>query len=1331
MWCQVLSPDTTRIRLLLFKNEITEKRENFTMFKSPKLAVLILAVLLPGYVFAGVTYTYNFPVPEITVVDGYAVVTMEECWTTGETGHPALPMYGGKLLLPPGTSGMNISWTAGEAVILGSGYSIEPVQEQHPLSQPGPFPATVPDLIIYSANMAYPGALAGDLQTQYKRGYSIAYFTVRPVEYNPVSGEIAYYSSISVTVETGISPAGQEAFNGLFRGWDNDAAELSGQVDNPGLLAAYPTTDDRDDIVDFLIVTDEELSGSFQELADYKNARGTRTEIITTGTIEANYGGFDLPAKIRSCITAFYVTKSTNYVLLAGDNENVPKRSLYGAMGGEIDADIAADLYYGCLDGNFNADGDQYMGEPNDNPDLTAEVYVGRAAADSPLEAANFIAKQIGYQHTPVTDEVTEGLMLGEDLEWAVWGSAYKEEIRNGASTWGYTTAGFPNWFAVDTLYDYPGFHWSAEGDLLPLLNEGPQLVNHLGHANNTYTLKFSAANINDENCTNNGVNHNYYIIYSQGCYCNSWDNRTPDFGYTGSDAISEKWTTIENGAVCFIGNTRYGWGNYSSTNGASQYGDRQFFDAIFGEGIQEIGRAHQDSKEDCIPFLNNVTYYCYYECGLLGDPSLQIWTATPQPLTVVSSSAISIGDTTYTLEVQGAANAMCAISQNGQLLGSTNSGALGTVTINLSQPISSVDPVRLMVTKPNYLPYDLYLDVYTPNSPNLVFEGCVVDDDDYDGDGILDLGETPYLDLTVTNFGGVDASGVTAEIVSEDLFITIIDGSEAIGNIVHDQTLSITSAFRIEVSPEAADEHPVNFALTLRDEQNQVWEGEFSLTVSAPMVILTNVTIDDGNDQRLMPGETANVSVQISNTGSGEARGVTATIYTDSPYLEITQETGTYPELLSGASGSPAPVFSVIADAGCPLSANIPVYLEIADDMGYIQNTLFEIIIGGIFEDFESGAGDWTHNAVNTGWNDQWTMSTTRNYTLNGASSWHCGPAEGSNYSNHLDAGLLSPEYDILPGATLTFRHWMDAETAQSMPGTCYDGGILEMSLNGSAFMQLYPAGGYNYSIRDYPSDMGPFPAHYQVFSGNIFWQEAVFDLNVFPDGVGVFRFRFGSNGSGTREGWYIDDVEMTYYSPVQPPANFTGFWTDTVTVRLEWNSPGWNPPAVSKSGQRETEALLHYNVYRNEALIAENVQGLYYEDDMRALWTGTYAYAVTAVFNMGESEPTTPVVFEYISAGVTEPEDALPTEFSISANYPNPFNSETVLKYGLPEGSMVKLAIYDLLGREIAVLAEGYQTTGYHRAVWQAGDMPSGIYFYRFEAGKFSQAGKMLLIK
>lgn len=89
------------------------------------------------------------------------------------------------------------------------------------------------------------------------------------------------------------------------------------------------------------------------------------------------------------------------------------------------------------------------------------------------------------------------------------------------------------------------------------------------------------------------------------------------------------------------------------------------------------------------------------------------------------------------------------------------------------------------------------------------------------------------------------------------------------------------------------------------------------------------------------------------------------------------------------------------------------------------------------------------------------------------------------------------------------------------------------------------------------------------------------------------------------------------------------------------------------------------------------------------------------------------------------------LPTEYMLEQNYPNPFNPTTLISYSLPTECFVTLNIYDLLGREMAVLENGYKLAGTYSYNFDASNFTSGIYFYTIKAGSFTSTKKMLLMK
>ncbi len=86
---------------------------------------------------------------------------------------------------------------------------------------------------------------------------------------------------------------------------------------------------------------------------------------------------------------------------------------------------------------------------------------------------------------------------------------------------------------------------------------------------------------------------------------------------------------------------------------------------------------------------------------------------------------------------------------------------------------------------------------------------------------------------------------------------------------------------------------------------------------------------------------------------------------------------------------------------------------------------------------------------------------------------------------------------------------------------------------------------------------------------------------------------------------------------------------------------------------------------------------------------------------------------------------------QFSIDQNYPNPFNPTTEIKYSIKEDAMVKVKIYDILGRQVEVLVNHFQEAGQHKAIFNASKFASGIYFYTIEAGGFRKTKKMILMR
>lgn len=112
---------------------------------------------------------------------------------------------------------------------------------------------------------------------------------------------------------------------------------------------------------------------------------------------------------------------------------------------------------------------------------------------------------------------------------------------------------------------------------------------------------------------------------------------------------------------------------------------------------------------------------------------------------------------------------------------------------------------------------------------------------------------------------------------------------------------------------------------------------------------------------------------------------------------------------------------------------------------------------------------------------------------------------------------------------------------------------------------------------------------------------------------------------------------------------------------------------------------------------------------------------------------DPNNDIVLKTASLinGVPDDENSLPVEFRLYQNYPNPFNPVTNINYDIPKNSYVKITVYDMLGKEVKILENGYKQPGRHSTSFNGLDYATGIYYYKIEAGNYSEVKKMVMVK
>ncbi|MBN1425783.1 hypothetical protein JXA88_14620 [Candidatus Fermentibacteria bacterium] len=927
------------------------------MFRFTVAAVMVIASVAISHADM-LTFSFDYEEPTVTPIGDAYRVEIQGCLSIGQTGEPRLPVQGITALLPPGHEIVSVHVESAEPISLPAAYTVEVVQRQYPFSYQGPWETTplVPDLL--GSRDAFPSYRVANSSTEFKMGCSLGVFTLHPVSYTPATGELQYYPRLTVQVITEATPRAADALAAMYRGTERDRARVERAVINPTAMMTYPAARSLRDVpYDLLIVTNNAQQANLNSYVNYKTVRGWRIAVETVESIYAAYTGVDNPDKIRNCIIDYYTNNGIQYVMLGGDNENVPHRGLYNDPGwGYEDDDIAADLYFAGLDGNWNTDGDGLWGENSLESDLVAEVYVARVCGDNATEFTNFYNKTVAYQTNPIVSECTEALMVGE-LLWSdpTYGGDYKDEIKFGASTHGYTTVGFPPNFDVATLYDRDLGTWNAMSQLRPLLNNGVHLVNHLGHADVTYYMRLYNSDLTDANFTNNGVNHSFYITYSQGCYCGSFDNRTTSGGYT-SDCINERIAfELAHGAVANISCSRYGWGAHSSTNGSSQYYDRQFFDALFGEGITNIAEANQDSKEDNIPYIGfEQNRWCYYELNVLGDPLLDIWTAQPTTMVVNHAAAYVIGEATFTVSVPGVAGARVAFSRDGVLLGSAITDGSGTAIVEFDTPPQTPGPMDLYVSAHDYLEHHGTVEVISPSGPYVVAIAHSVDDDMAgasfgNGDGVIELGETIEFGVQLKNVGVDPAPGVAAVASTASPYVQFTQSTQSFGDMAAGAEVWSPGDYVFSVGGNCPDRQGVSVLIHATSGAN-AWDSYRSFLVNAPVLDLDGfsvVEVSGNGNGKPDAGETVQIIPSVKNNGNGTAWNVSATLSEADGFTTIMNPNAGYPDLAPSSAAGPTVPFEVELSPSTPLAHLVTFTLDLSAAGDYVATASLTVCVG------------------------------------------------------------------------------------------------------------------------------------------------------------------------------------------------------------------------------------------------------------------------------------------------------------------------------------------------------------------------------------------------
>jgi uncharacterized repeat protein (TIGR01451 family) len=700
-----------------------------------------------------------------------------------------------------------------------------------------------------------------------------------------------------------------------------ESSNLDKIVSNNGLK----TTSAIEELIpDYVIITNDELESTFQILADWKTRKGIPAIIMKVEDIEHTYPGSDLPEKIRNYLKDIFSRWGADlFILLGGDVNIIPPRMVLGGHG----LMRPTDLYYTTVDGTWNANNNNlFMEFSVDTVDYGRDFYLGRASVEDAQEATSFVEKIIKYEKaSEISDLSYYNNILISDAFIArnVCNTRYVEAHSDlKAVLNNYVANNINGWLMYDNFdcsvgpYAYPplvkdycnpdqptlkyyvpggsctsGHEEFNANNFLSSLNNGGSsgldhfhIIYHMDHSGEA-GIGTSSKDKNehiDLGDFDDLSNTNYYQIFmTSGCKPATFTK----------DCMGERYiNNPAGGGVAFIGNSDDG-----SSGEWTQF--RGFVNSIYetpghpSAGRYDLGCAFQSAIGRS---SNN------WRLTLLGDPEMQIWTNTPQTLSVsVSPTTVVSGENTIIVTIN---NLPSGESATICLLKGDEGYAKQTVSTNGSYYFSftphTSGQIDVTVTAHNFKPFESTINVNTNQNQNIYISDLIFDDDktgssNGNNDLQIDAGETIELTVDLKNNGELGATNVSATLTCSSPYVSIISNSADYGNINSGSTVSSLTKYLFVIDEEAPEIlvnelNKVKFSLLITDGASNTYMDVFNIDIFNPDLKQGNktiVTTTDG-DTEIEPNETVTINIDLFNCGRAQATNITGILSGNCPFI-------------------------------------------------------------------------------------------------------------------------------------------------------------------------------------------------------------------------------------------------------------------------------------------------------------------------------------------------------------------------------------------------------------------------------------------------------------
>ncbi len=752
--------------------------------------------------------------------------------------------------------------------------------------------------------------------------------------------------------------------------------DLRSVVDNPEALLGYQREDGVEveatdkgfspsktpslsgSEVSYLIITNDEMAAAFQPLADHRTAQGLPAVVKSIEWIMANYRhGVDIQETIRMFIRDAYQRWGVEYVLMGGDTDIVPARFInsgFYPLGGSTA--IPADLYFSCLDGNWNADGDSEFGEPDpsaldpvDDCDMASDVNYGRAPVSDVAAVNSFVSKVIIQETAPAGAEYANRILFAAEVLFrnsetgaiTLDGADYIEDLVDGVVT---PCTGM-EYVRLYESYDerdefdellYPGSVRETRQAVIDSLNTGRYgIFDQVGHG------FFFDMSVGDMNITAGDVdllfNENTFLMYGLNCASAAFDY----------NCLMERLVRNPNGgSYASIGASRAA---FPSTANDFQV---EFFDQLMCQSEDRLGDLMGLSRLPWLDFASadGFTRWTYMNYTLLGDPAQKVWTAEPGVANIAAPASLVTGEQIVSVTVTSGSSPVVGARvtlARADVYARGETDAYGIVDLTVT--LTDAGDLALTVCGVNIEQTEVIIPVSNPGAYIALETMTVIDDGSQgssgNGNGLIDAGETVALAARFEDTGSGGATGLTATLTTATSGVVVDDGVVSVPNIVSGGSADASSSFLVTFDPIMFDAMLLDFRIEV-DDGVETWVSEWSSNVVAPEVEPISLawydTFYGDSDGYVDDNERIGLVLRLKNFGAGIAESITARLRTNSANVTLYDTLATYTDLeLMDESNGTALFSMAVIDTSRVYDARI----DMVDNMGRTLTHDFQIV--------------------------------------------------------------------------------------------------------------------------------------------------------------------------------------------------------------------------------------------------------------------------------------------------------------------------------------------------------------------------------------------------